>query len=44
MPKDSQIDNKQSRKQKSNGQTTLAKENQNQNRTPKKQSMKRGDV
>jgi len=44
MPKDSQIDKKQVRKQKSKGQTTLAEENQNQNRTTKKQSAKRGNV
>ena len=44
MPKDSQIDNKYSRKRKSKGQTTLAEENQNQNRTSKKQSAKRGNV
>ncbi|MEL7603666.1 MAG: hypothetical protein AAGU77_10980 [Bacillota bacterium] len=44
MPKDSQIDKKNIRKQKSNGQTTLAEENQNQNRTTKKQSAKRGNV
>ncbi len=44
MPKDSQIDKKRIRKQKSNGQTTLAEENQNQNRTVKKQSAKRGNV
>jgi hypothetical protein len=44
MTKDSQIDNKKRRKQKSRGQTPLTAENQNQNRTTKKQSAKRGDV
>ena len=44
MPKDSQIDNKKSRKQKSRGQTPLTAENENQNRTTKKQSAKRGNV
>jgi len=44
MPKDSQPDNKKVRKEKSNGQTTITEENQNQNRTTKKQSAKRNDT
>jgi hypothetical protein len=44
MPKDSQPDNKQARTRKSDGQTPLTRENQNQSRTTKKQSAKRGDV
>jgi hypothetical protein len=44
MPKDSQPDNKKARYEKSNGQTPLTKENQNQSRNIKKQSVKRNDV
>lgn len=44
MSKDSQPDNKQARKEKCNGQTPITKENQNQNRNAKKQSIKNGDV
>lgn len=43
MPKDSQIDNKKARKQKCNGQTPLTRENQNQNRNSKKQSIQNDD-
>ena len=38
MPKDSQVDNKKARKEKSNGGITIATENQNQNRNNKKKS------
>lgn len=44
MPKDSQPDNKRSRLQKANGQTPITRENQNQNRNSKKQSVKNNDV
>jgi len=44
MPKDSQPDDKRSRMEKANGQTPITKENQNQNRNTKKQSVKNGDV
>lgn len=44
MPKDSQPDNKKSRKLKANGNTPLTEENQNQNRTSKKHSTKNNDV
>jgi hypothetical protein len=44
MTKDSQPDNKKVRKEKSNGQTPLTRENQNQNRNAKKQSVKNNDV
>lgn len=44
MPKDSQIDNKQARIQKANGQTPLTKENQNHTKNAKKQSAKHNDV
>ena len=44
MPKDSQPDNKKARKEKSNGQTPITKENQNQNRNTKKQSAEPNDV
>ena len=43
MPKDSQPDNKQARKEKSNGQTPITQENQNQNKNAKKQSIKNND-
>lgn len=42
MPKDSQVDEKQSRKIKSKGQTPLTEENRNQSRNEKKQSVRRG--
>jgi len=44
MPKDSQVDKKGVRKEKSKGQTPLTTENQNQNRNSKKQSIKNNDV
>jgi len=44
MPKDSQPDNKKARAIKSNGQTPLTREGQNNNRTTKKQSARRGNV
>lgn len=44
MSKDSQVDNKKRRYIKSNGQTPLTAENQNQNRNTKKQSVRREDV
>ncbi len=44
MAKDSQIDNKKARKEKANNQTPLTRENQNQNRNAKKQSIKHDDV
>lgn len=43
MPKDSQPDNKSARTEKANGQTPLTRENMNQNRNTKKQSVKNGD-
>lgn len=44
MPKDSQPDPKQVRKEKAHGQTPLTRENQNQNRNAKKQSIPNHDV
>lgn len=44
MPKDSQPDNKRNRVKKANGQTPLTRENQNQNKNAKKQSIKHDDV
>jgi hypothetical protein len=44
MPKDSQVDNKNARNKKAKGQTPLTRENQNQNRSTKKQSIKNNDV
>lgn len=44
MSKDSQVDKKESRKRKSNGQTPLTAENQNQTRNVKKQSARPDDV
>lgn len=44
MPKDSQPDPKGIRKAKSNGQTPITEENQNQNRNAKKKSIKNNDV
>jgi len=43
MAKDSQVDNKTARKEKANNQTPLTRENQNQNRNAKKQSIKKDD-
>lgn len=44
MAKDSQIDKKEIRKKKSNGQNSIATENQQNNRNAKKQSVDRNDV
>lgn len=44
MPKDSQPDNKQDRMKKSNGQTPITRENQNQNKNAKKKSVPNNDV
>lgn len=44
MAKDSQVDNKRARMEKANWQTPLTRENQNQNRNAKKQSIKPDDV
>lgn len=44
MPKDSQPDPKDKREEKCNGQTPLTRENQNQNKNTKKQSVKKNDV
>ncbi len=44
MPKDSQPDNKKARMEKCNGQTPLTRENQNQNRSAKKNSVPHNDV
>jgi len=44
MPKDSQPDPKNVRTEKSNGQTPITRENQNQNKNAKKQSIKGNDV
>lgn len=44
MPKDSQPDNKRARMKKCNGQTPITRENQNQNRNAKKQSIPNNDV
>jgi len=44
MTKDSQVDNKIARIIKAKGQTPLTRENQNQNRNGKKQSIKNNDV
>ncbi len=44
MPKDSQPDNKQARKEKANGQTPITEENHNQNKNAKRQSIKNNDV
>jgi hypothetical protein len=44
MPKDSQPDNKKARREKANGQVPLTRENQNQNKNAKKQSVKGNDV
>lgn len=44
MSKDSQPDPKQVREAKANGQTPLTRENQNQNKNAKKQSIRHNDV
>jgi hypothetical protein len=44
MPKDSQVDNKNARKEKANGQTPLTNENENHNKNSKKKSVKNNDV
>lgn len=44
MAKDSQVDPKEVRKQKANDQTPLTRENQNQNKNAKKQSIRNNDV
>ncbi len=44
MPKDSQPDNKKVRMEKAKGQIPITRENQNQNRNAKKQSIKNNDV
>ena len=44
MAKDSQIDKKEVRKEKSKGQTTIAEEAQNHNKNAKKQSIENNDV
>lgn len=44
MSKDSQPDNKKSRKEKANGQIPITQENQNQSNNTKKQSAKNNDV
>lgn len=44
MPKDSQPDPKDVRKEKAKGQTPLPRENQNQNRNAKKNSIPNDDV
>jgi hypothetical protein len=44
MPNDSQPDNKKARQEKARGQVPLTRENQNQNRNAKKQSVKGDDV
>lgn len=44
MPKDSQPDNKTDRAKKANGQIPITRENQNQSRNGKKQSVKHDDV
>jgi len=44
MPKDSQLDKKSVRKEKSNGTTTIAEENHQNNKNAKKQSVRKNDV
>jgi len=44
VTKDSQVDNKKARKNKSKGQTPITAEGQNKNKNTKKQSAKNGDV
>jgi len=44
MTKDSQPDNKKARTEKANDQTPITRENQNQNRNAKKQSIKNNHI
>lgn len=44
MPKDSQPDNKKARREKCKGKTPITADAQNNSRTTKKQSAKRGGV
>lgn len=44
MPKDSQIDKKSVRKEKSKGKTTIAEENHQNSKNAKKQSTRSNDV
>jgi hypothetical protein len=44
MAKDSQPDNQTARMKKCHGQTPITRENQNQNKNAKKQSIKNNDV
>lgn len=44
VPKDSQPDSKRTRMKKCNGQTPITRENQNQNPSAKKQSVRHDDV
>jgi hypothetical protein len=44
MPKDSQVDNKEARVKKGDGKIPLTRENQNQNKNQKKQSIQNNDV
>ncbi len=44
MPKDSQPDNKKARNEKAKGQTPITRENKNQSRNAKKQSIPNNDV
>lgn len=44
MPKDSQVDKKETRMKKCNYQTPLTRENQNHNKNAKKHSIKNNDV
>lgn len=44
MAKDSQVDNKKSRKEKANNQTPLTRESQNNNKNAKKKSIPNNDV
>lgn len=44
MPKDGQPDNKRARMEKAKGQIPITKENQNQNKNTKKQSIENNDV
>lgn len=44
MPKDSQVDNKKARNEKSKKQTPVTRENMNQNKNAKKKSIEKNDV
>lgn len=44
MPKDSQIDNKKARVEKSNDQIPLTRENNNKNKNAKRKSIQKNDV